>query len=35
VEEASDSVAAVQQAALRGAVRGAVARLPEAVQRSR
>jgi hypothetical protein len=35
VEETSDSVAAVQQAALRGAVRGAVARLPEAVQRSR
>ncbi len=35
VEETSDSVVAVQQAALRGAVRGAVARLPEAVQRSR
>jgi hypothetical protein len=34
-EETSDSVAAVQQAALRGAVRGAVSRLPEAVQRSR
>ena len=35
VEETSDSVAVVQQAALRGAVRGAVARLPEAVQRAR
>lgn len=35
VEETSDSVAAVQQAALRGAVRGAVAGLPEAVRRSR
>jgi hypothetical protein len=34
-EETSDSVASVQQAALRGAVRGAVARLPEAVQRAR
>jgi hypothetical protein len=34
-EESSDSVAAVQQLALRGAVRGAVARLPEAVQRAR
>jgi hypothetical protein len=35
VEETSDNVAAVQRAALRGAVRGAVARLPEAVQRLR
>jgi hypothetical protein len=35
VEETSDSVVTVQQAALRGAVRGAVARLPEAVQRAR
>lgn len=35
VEETSDSMASVQQAALRGAVRGAVARLPEAVQRAR
>jgi hypothetical protein len=35
VEESSDSVVTVQQAALRGAVRGAVARLPEAVQRAR
>lgn len=34
-EETSESVASVQQAALRGAVRGAVARLPEAVQRAR
>jgi hypothetical protein len=34
VEEASDSVAGVQQAALRGAVRGAVARLPEAIERA-
>jgi hypothetical protein len=34
-EESSDSVAAVQQLALRGAVRGAVARLPEAVERAR
>lgn len=34
-EETSDNVASVQQAALRGAVHGAVARLPEAVQRSR
>ena len=34
-EETSDSVASVQRAALRGAVRGAVARLPEAVQRAR
>lgn len=35
VEAASNSVLAVQQEALRGAVRGAVARLPEAVQRAR
>jgi hypothetical protein len=34
-EEAADSVAAVRQAALRGAVRSAVARLPEAARRSR
>jgi len=34
-EETSDSVVAVQQAALRGAVRGAVARLPEALRRAR
>ena len=34
VEETSDSVATVQWEALRGAVRGAVARLPEAVQRA-
>ncbi len=34
-EETSDSMVSVQQAALRGAVRGAVARLPEAVQRAR
>jgi hypothetical protein len=34
VEQTSDSVTAVQKAALCGAVRGAVARLPEAVQRS-
>ena len=34
-EETSESVASVQQAALRGAVRGAVARVPEAVQRAR
>jgi hypothetical protein len=35
VEETSDSVVTVQQEALRGAVRGAVARLPEAVERAR
>lgn len=35
VEESSDSVAALEQMALRGAVRGAVARLPEAVERVR
>lgn len=34
-EESSDSVAAVQQAALRAAVRGAVAHLPEAARRLR
>jgi hypothetical protein len=34
-EETSDSMVTVQQEALRGAVRGAVARLPEAVQRAR
>jgi hypothetical protein len=34
VEETSDSMLAVQQEALRGAVRGAVARLPEAVRRA-
>jgi hypothetical protein len=33
-EESSDSVAAVQQMALRGAVRGAISRLPEAVRRA-
>ena len=35
VEETSDSMVTVQQAALRGAVRRAVARVPEAVQRAR
>jgi hypothetical protein len=35
VEESSDSLAALEQQALRGAVRGAVARLPEAVERAR
>jgi hypothetical protein len=35
VEETSDSVVTVQQVALRRAVRGAVAGLPEAVQRAR
>jgi len=35
VEETSDSVVTVQREAVRGAVRGALARLPEAVRRAR
>lgn len=35
VEEASGNLASLRRAALQGAVRGALARLPEAVQRSR
>ncbi len=35
VEEASGNVAAVRRAAVQGAVHGALARLPEAVQRAR